>query len=869
MTTRAIERVDQWETRSFGGGYRGLQELARQDFSGVVRSPAGTLCMLNGTVVGIIGGAIEDFEAADGTAYEAPTPALPLLIVMQDRGDEVRAKYYTEETPLSKVDTTLSDGGFTGYIELSENVLSGDYYVVYHGGRSMGVAFVGNSGQLLSEDEAFQRADGEVGIYKVRAVDVDPIEIPASGSSTAASDDVDQDATTVAGGAPGSTEDSAGDEPAENESDERATPPEEPTEGTMSGDEEPGTGEPSTGKPGTGEPSAEEPSAGKSGTGEPNPEETDTAEATASDEAESTASETETAGTVDDAETSPETTTEAETTDDGPREAAERTTTPASGGSSEQGATTQERETNDTAQRDRSATAETTTTGQETESAARTTEHERRPTADTTAETEEQTREKTQSGTPSTGKEQVESARSERETARSRSREPSGSDRSTGGSSAHDSSAGSADDLETRTIPSLDPDRTRSETTDDATTESTMGETHPTARPKPEPSDETEPHSAVADTSAETAQEETTSETTAETPTESEETERDASTETVDDESANAGTDDRVRDVEETIAEREGRIEELEAQLESAREERDEIANERDELLDECDKLQTELEQAREELADLREQRDSLQTRLEEVDAPDTTAETRLSRAEAMDGTDLFVRYDSKGEPTLKTVHDSGASRSDINENLNVEYHTQFETDGAVVADQPFDAFLRETIEFRFVSWLLRQLAFDIRDTGHQNGLSDLYDALPLVDRAELNGEASVEYTEDGQTKRSHETFDVVLRDRMGNPLVVANFNDTREAATEDDMRSLVTTATRVSESNESLAGAMYVTASFFEPEALKTAAESTGGGLLSRDKRESFVKVSRKQGYHLCLVEARDEQFHMPVPEL
>lgn len=234
-----------------------------------------------------------------------------------------------------------------------------------------------------------------------------------------------------------------------------------------------------------------------------------------------------------------------------------------------------------------------------------------------------------------------------------------------------------------------------------------------------------------------------------------------------------------------------------------------------------------------------------------------------------MDGTDLFVRYDSKGEPTLKTAHDSGASRSDVIENLNVEYHTQFETDGAVVSGQPFDAFLRDTIEYRFVSWLLRQLPFEIRDTGHQNALSDLYDALPLIDRAELNGEATVEYTEEGQTKRSQETFDVVLRDRMGNPLVVTNFNDTREAAAEDDMRSLVTSATRVGESHDTLAGAMYVTASFFEPGALETAAESTGGGLLSRDKRESFVKVSRKQGYHLCLVEARDEQFHMAVPEL
>jgi len=103
----------------------------------------------------------------------------------------------------------------------------------------------------------------------------------------------------------------------------------------------------------------------------------------------------------------------------------------------------------------------------------------------------------------------------------------------------------------------------------------------------------------------------------------------------------------------------------------------------------------------------------------------------------------------------------------------------------------------------------------------------------------------------------------------MGNPLVVANVNDSREAATGELMNSLVDSASRVSESTDTLASAFLVTASFFEPEALETAAEATSGGLLSRDKRESFVKLSRKRGYHLCLAEARDSQFHLAVPEL
>ena len=59
------------------------------------------------------------------------------------------------------------------------------------------------------------------------------------------------------------------------------------------------------------------------------------------------------------------------------------------------------------------------------------------------------------------------------------------------------------------------------------------------------------------------------------------------------------------------------------------------------------------------------------------------------------------------------------------------------------------------------------------------------------------------------------------------------------------------------------------MTTSFFEPGALETASEATRGGLLSRNKRKSFVNLSRKRGYHLCLVEARSENFTLTVPEL
>ena len=160
MQERTVSRVEEWDSRSFSDGYEALHSLTDGGFSGVARTRDGTWAfLLNGRVVGVFEGVIEDFEGADGTVFDAPDPSLPLLFAMQESGGEQRAKYYTNDTPISEAHAQLSDASFTGYIELSENVLSGDYYVVYYGGRSMNCAFVGNSERLLTGDEAFERAD--------------------------------------------------------------------------------------------------------------------------------------------------------------------------------------------------------------------------------------------------------------------------------------------------------------------------------------------------------------------------------------------------------------------------------------------------------------------------------------------------------------------------------------------------------------------------------------------------------------------------------------------------------------------------------------------------------------------------------------
>jgi cell division protein FtsB len=779
MTTRAVAEMDDWESSPFSGGYAGLRDLVDDEFSGIVQSGAAKLCLLNGTAVGVLDGSIEDFDGASGTAYEPPSPALPLLAMMQDRSDEVRAKYYTEETPVSEVNRTLSDGGFSGFVELSENVLSGDYYVVYHAGRSMAVAWVGNSKQLLTDDEAFDRADDEVGIYEVRQVDIEPVEIPDPAGGAAA------------GAASGSNGDRAAG---------RAS-------GTGTGDAAADASE-----------SARETSGAGDRTGA-----TETTEATTADAAGATGAETAPDRSTRSEDVSSEQSSDAGSEGTGDRRASEPDTGSAEG-----------RSEGETTARESAGTGQT----------------ERRERA----------------GDASTGASDATDAV-----------EGGGIGRDAGGVTTP------AERLETRSIPSLDPGKT-SEPEGSAVggaataVESRSDSGEESATPDPDPAS-----NAAGASGAEPAESASHREQPAETPSEPA-TEpagssgadtggpRARSDETTTRSAEEAQPADRGSGASERVADLEAEIEDLESELVSVEGEREDLRRERDELREERDALRAERDELAAEVEQLEAETERLRSQLDELEAEfggGADGGRRLSPTEALDGTNLFVRYGSKGKATLESAHGGNATREEVSQNLDLELHTQFDADSATVGGQPFDEYLRGTLQHRFVTWVVNDLIYEIRETGKVAALQDLYDAIPDIDRAELAGAITVEFTEDGQQRTSEESFDIVLRDRMGNPLVVANLNDSREAATESMMNSLVSATSRVSESNGSLAAAVFVTSSFFEPEALETAADATSGSLLSRDKRESFVKLSRKRGYHLCLAEAREEQFHLAVPEL
>ncbi len=798
MNNQIVEEVIEWNSRPFSGGYAGLRELGEKDFTGAVTNGTAWLFLLNGRVVAAVDGAMDAFENADGTAYAAPHPSVPLLFAMQERGGEAEAKYYTEETPLSDVDGTLSSGTFTGYVELSENVLSGDYYVVYHGGQSLACAFIGNSRRLLTGDEALERADDEVGIYQVYDVDIDVIQIPEgnaeTGSATALDSEQEQSPESD-NGVPEAENSVTG---TDNTVDSGETTPSDSNGERSSGLEghvsdelddvgiagasaDTGDGRPETDLEAVGDaledgPSADDPAVDAS-VG-PDDEGTDTAEEAPEEPVQDDAG----SGTA-----SPETQ---------PENAADEQP-PADVDSSAAAA---------------DSVATTTTTGaqeDDAEQAEPETDEQAGPEGSEQAEPETDEQVESQGGDPKRN-----------------------TDDSAVDSETEDPFSEEAQWRETQSIPSLDPSNSETE----AANEEPEQEAQSTAE-RETASAPSQPNRSKA------AVEQTTGA-------------ESAAPETATDEREIAKLRERLRELE--IAK-----EEAEATRERLAAERQKVETERDEYRQRARQLESRVE-------DLQAEVDRLESALEDADgAGDTTATRTMPAGEALSGTNLFMRYESKGGATLEKSHAGEVEREAVVENLRLEHHTSFETDGLRIAEEPFETFLRETVEYRFVRWVVENLLYEIRNTGHEAELQKLFDSIPDIDRAELDGTVSIEFEENGETHREQEQFDLVLRDRMGNPLIVANLNAARDPASGEMMTNLIETARRVKDSSDTLASAFLVTTSYFQPDALETADNATGGGLLSREKRKSFIKLSRKRGFHLCLVETRDGNFHVNVPEL
>ncbi|WP_254767449.1 DUF7527 domain-containing protein [Salinilacihabitans rarus] len=781
MDPRTQERVERWDSRPFAGGYDELSDLADRDFSGAVTAGGAWLFMLNGRVVGVVDGSLENFRDASGTVYVAPDPSLPLLCSMEERGGETRAKYYTNDTPLEEADRTLREGSFTGYIELSENVLSGDYYVVYYGGRRMAAAYIGNAERLLTGDEAFERAADEVGIYRVIDVEIEVTDIPGHEGDTGAAGP----GSTGASGASATTDAGTNDATDAGMGGAGATDAAGGAAGGAGGG--PGADDLRSGSliPGDDDgPTADEP-AGAS------------------------------ASTDDSAEESNDLVTEAEGGDDPDPDSDRRGITVDDGHDAESNGPGI---TDDPAASGGAGDANAAPADETPDSSAP-------PAGDRSSldpdELEAAAEELAQGGVPW---------------------EIDGEEADDGAAVADANGAGTGADgevedesqleepfkreeqwRETRRIPSIDPDRS---TDDDADDDRGQRRGQSTASSASTSNRERSSGRSSAGSAGRSA--------------------------------GSGGESGSEADGEARLQRLQRRVEKLEKRRSALEERNEELEGERDRLRKKNRELSSTIEQ--------------LRSRIENLDSGDAAATstrgTELSPQRALSETNLFVRYASKSEPTLAAAHDGEASREEVATNLRIEHHTSFDAADALVAGRPYEEFLADSMEYRFVEWLTHTLPYEIRDTGNADALGDLYDVIPRIDRAELGASISLE-DDDTEDVPDEVSFDVVAFDKMGTPLLVATLNDSREPASQEMLEAVEEASSAVSANYPDMGASLVITSSFFQPGALEVAEQATSGGFLSRGSRLSYVNLTRKQGYHLCLMESRTGGFHMTVPEL
>ncbi|WP_436347740.1 DUF7527 domain-containing protein [Natronorubrum sp. FCH18a] len=909
MDSRTQERAEQWDSRPFSGGYDGLTDLAASEFSGAVAAAGTWLFMLNGRIVGVVDGAIEDFENASGTVYEAPHPSLPLLCTMEAQGGETRAKYYTNETPLREVDGTLQDGSFTGYVELSENVLSGDYYAVYYGGRRMAAAYIGNAERLLTGDEAFDRADDEVGIYTVRDVDIDVTDVPGTGdaddsvgTSAASGSDAEADpaSDTVADVDPASgagadadpVSGSVTDSEPGTSTDSRDEPSVDPTESAIESIDLSGSDSDTTADDTTSNALIEDVAIDDVTSGSPDREETDGPSGiTATDEATLdtsssgiTATESDPdAAAADSIDAEPE--PNASVADESVSTSFDETATESAAADSAQTDPTAA----DSAQADPTAadaarTDPTAVPDATPDRGDSRDDGDEPPSPDETEVSESTSPDlaEVEAAAEQLDQNDISWTEDDVESSTEKSEPAAASDSPSEPDAESEQQADPEDERfeeeaqwrETRSIPSIDPDNSQaSESKREPAASRGATERTSTSGRRQSESATSGSDGSDRDTSTPSADSSGSSTATAERSAQQHSAQQRQPQQA---ERAESGSGRGATSTADSSPEQQERIATLTQQLETLEEQRDALVTKAEELEAERDQLRSENQELSSTVDRLQSRIEELETELQRAreatasDAESKTpaASTQLPPQQALAETNLFVRYGSKSQPTLETAHGGDADRSEVASNLQLEHHTSFDAADVAVDGDSYGDFLPATMEYQFVEWLTETVLYEIRDTGNADALGDLYDAIPRIDRAELG--ASISLADDETEDVPDEvTFDVVAFDKMGNPLVVANLNDSREPATQGMLEGMEEAASAVKANYPDLAASIVVTSSYFEPGALEVAEQATGGGFLSRGSKLSYVSLSRKQGYHLCLVESRSEGFHMNVPEL
>jgi hypothetical protein len=283
------------------------------------------------------------------------------------------------------------------------------------------------------------------------------------------------------------------------------------------------------------------------------------------------------------------------------------------------------------------------------------------------------------------------------------------------------------------------------------------------------------------------------------------------------------------------------------------------------------------LEELVERVATLERRLERLQTGDESVSSVDSgdgnggAGSAERSPADVLEDTDCLVRYETRAGATIEDLLDGDATTDAVRENLRIETNTTFDADATTVDGIAFEAFLEASLERRVVGWLLCELPSEIVATDSRGALGDLVEALPTIDR--IGFQETVDLEEFGDEPLEEESpesagFDLVAWDTDGYPRVVADLRRSTDPVGEGPISSLIARGKAVA-SRTDLATALFATDGYYDADARRAVEATTGGGILARDSRASYVKMTRKRGFHCCLAEAYDEAIHLTVPEL
>lgn len=104
-----------------------------------------------------------DIDSID--LYIPDIKELVLVIGLESLGYSKLKSFYTEDTSIEEIDNKLQDSEFDGYIEISENTISGKHYSMYNNGSRSNLTI--KDSEYITGEKSHERALSYAGLYNL------------------------------------------------------------------------------------------------------------------------------------------------------------------------------------------------------------------------------------------------------------------------------------------------------------------------------------------------------------------------------------------------------------------------------------------------------------------------------------------------------------------------------------------------------------------------------------------------------------------------------------------------------------------------------------------------------------------------------